>query len=149
MVLFWGMKTSPVAWTSVMEEVNCNFWSKKYLKNFCCKFFPFLVIKTLDLDPHYKKCWIRIRIRIRTETNVDPQHWNKFLKFSFLKKPRFTSAVGKRDRTRLSCRRIFWLLPPPLQSLFASFPVCRQSSLLTGEGGGSQLTGRRESLVLY
>ncbi len=37
-------------------------------------FFPFLVIKTLDPNPIHidQKCCIRIRI----ETNADPQHWN-------------------------------------------------------------------------
>ncbi len=31
-VLFWGLKASPVVWTSSMEakgKVNCNFWYKK------------------------------------------------------------------------------------------------------------------------
>ncbi len=34
--------------------------------------------------------------------------------------------------------------------LYISLPVCRRSSLLTGEGGGrSQIVRRRESPVLY
>jgi hypothetical protein len=63
------------------------------------------------------------------------------------------------ERTRLSRRRMIWLLPhqlhPPasILSLFLSLPVCRRSSLLTGEGGRgwgrSQIIRRRESLVLY
>jgi hypothetical protein len=37
------------------------------------KYFKFLVIKTLDPDPHSNvKCWILIRIRL--ETNADPKH---------------------------------------------------------------------------
>jgi hypothetical protein len=43
--------------------------------------FQFLVINTLDLDRIQIwfridiKCWIRIRFRIRVETNADRQHW--------------------------------------------------------------------------
>jgi hypothetical protein len=49
-VLFWGLKASPFAWTSFMEAkgyVNCNFWSKKYIKKLSPEFFQFL-IKMLD-----------------------------------------------------------------------------------------------------
>jgi hypothetical protein len=42
-------------------------------------------------------------------------------------------------------RRMIWVLPHPLPlspvsklSLFLSLPVCRMSSLLTGEGGGEE-----------
>ncbi len=42
-----------------------------------------MVIKTLDpeldLDSHWPKCWIRIRI----ETNADPQHCKKESRFLF------------------------------------------------------------------
>ncbi len=77
--------------------------------------------------------------------------------------------------TRLSCCHILWLLPHPLtphpikfslsQSFLAppppphppptpascfsfSLPVCRRSSLLTGEGGRSQIILKQQSLVL-
>ncbi len=53
-------------------------------------------------------------------------------------------------RTRLSCRRMIWLLPRPLPpspvnklSLFLSLPVCCRSSLLTGERG--RVWGRAKS----
>ncbi len=55
-VLYWGLKASPVAWTNL----NCDFWSKKILKNSNCNFFRhFLVIKTLGPDPD----WIRINLK--------------------------------------------------------------------------------------
>jgi hypothetical protein len=52
---------------------------------------------------------------------------------------------------------MIWLLPHPLPpavsklSLFLSLPVCRRSSLLTGEGVEEEEPSirRRESLVLY
>ncbi len=53
-VLYWGMKTSPVARTSFMKAlgyVNCNFWSKKYEFFLAVNFPKFLVMKSLDLDP--------------------------------------------------------------------------------------------------
>jgi hypothetical protein len=47
------------------------------------------------------------------------------------------------QRTRLSRRRIIWLLPHPshreqVVSLFHNLPMCRRSSLLTGEDGGGE-----------
>jgi hypothetical protein len=62
--LFGGLEASPVAWTSLMETLYENYWNKKKYK-FCstCEILQFLVIKSLD-------CWIRIR----NETNSDPQH---------------------------------------------------------------------------
>ncbi len=45
--------------------VNCRFWSKKLVKFFfSCKFFQFLVIKTLD------SVWIRIRIQPKHSVSV-------------------------------------------------------------------------------
>ncbi len=56
---------------------RCNFWKRIFNFFFCCKFFKFLVMKTLGricIQP--KKCWIRIRIKwIR-----DPKHWNFIIK---------------------------------------------------------------------
>ncbi len=63
-------------------------------------------------------------------------------------------------RTRLSRRRMIWLLSHPFPSpvtvsrlyLFLSLPVCRRSSLPTGEGGEvgeREIIRGRESLVLY
>jgi hypothetical protein len=54
--MYWGLKTSPFAWTSFKEvwgKENCNFLSKKiYNKKISAVFFQFLAIKTLDLDPN-------------------------------------------------------------------------------------------------
>ncbi len=49
---------------------------------------------------------------------------------------------------------LFWLLPHPLPAptpascLSLSLPVCGRSSLLTGEGGRSQIILKQQSLVL-
>jgi hypothetical protein len=42
--------------------------------------------------------------------------------------------------TRLSRRRMIWLLPPTPVSMLSlsNLPVCRPSSFLTGEGGGGE-----------
>ncbi len=64
------------------------------------------------------------------------------------------------QRSRLSRRHMIWLLfhftPPPLPSaslsLFLSLPVCRRSSLLTGQGMDEEpnhMTAQRESIVFY
>jgi hypothetical protein len=47
-----------------------QFFIKKIQFFSAVNFFQFLVIKTLNPDPHLPKCWILIRI----ETNADPKH---------------------------------------------------------------------------
>ncbi len=83
--LFWGLKASPVAWASFMEK--WQFLIKKIENKISsCKFFSILGHETLDPDPgsririqnldpesgsgirirNLKKCWIWIRIRIKS-----------------------------------------------------------------------------------
>jgi hypothetical protein len=64
--------------------------------------------------------------------------------FLISRSKRFSQRVlNISSRTRVSQRRIIWLLPPTSPpflvsklSLFLSLPVCRRSSLLTEGGGG-------------
>ncbi len=70
---FWGLKASPVAWTSFTEaegSMNCSFFT-------CVDFFIFghqnPWHKILDPDPHWNQCGsIKCRIWIRIETCAAP-----------------------------------------------------------------------------
>jgi hypothetical protein len=59
------------------------------------------------------------------------------------------------QRSRLSSRRMIWLLspspPPPVSKLDGQHveKMRKRDNMLMGEGGRSQIIGRRESLVLY
>jgi hypothetical protein len=60
-------------------KVICNFGSKKYHIVFSYNFFPFLVIKTLDLEPNPDPDWYPIQPKMLDldpePMNPDPKHW--------------------------------------------------------------------------
>ncbi len=62
-VLFWGLKASPVAWTSFkdvgLEISKLQFLKKKTWIFFSCTFFQIFVMKTVGLDA----LWPKMRIR--------------------------------------------------------------------------------------
>jgi hypothetical protein len=83
-----------------------QFLIKKIIFFSALNFIQFLVIKSWIWIRIWirndKKCWIRIRIRIRIETNEDPQHCSQYFTFNC-----FTIIL----------KAVLWMAPPLVRGI--------------------------------